>query len=58
MHSTNTMPSYFRRSSILSRLANLPDPGAAFTAVLLVTYVTYLGAKAYRTTPPGDEPAR
>jgi len=42
--------------SILSGLPDMPDPGAAFTAVLLVSHATYLGTKAYKTTPPSSEP--
>lgn len=44
--------------SILSGLDHLPDPGAAFTAVLLVSHATYLGTKAYTTAGPasGDKP--
>ena len=42
--------------SILSGLPDLPDPGAAFTAVLLVSHATYLGTKAYKTTPPSGDP--
>jgi hypothetical protein len=41
--------------SILSGLASLPDPGAAFTAVLLVSHATYLGTKAYKASPGSDE---
>jgi hypothetical protein len=41
--------------SILSGLASLPDPGAAFTAVLLVSHATYLGTKAYKTNSASGE---
>jgi hypothetical protein len=40
--------------SILSGLASLPDPGAAFTAVLLVSHATYLGTKAFKTSGSGE----
>ncbi|MGJ5208143.1 hypothetical protein [Bradyrhizobium sp. HKCCYLR20261] len=40
--------------SILSGLDHLPDPGAAFTAVLLVSHATYLGTKAYTTAGPAS----
>jgi hypothetical protein len=41
--------------SILSGLASLPDPGAAFTAVLLVSHATYLGTKAYKSNSASGE---
>ncbi|MER9216901.1 hypothetical protein NKI54_33825 [Mesorhizobium sp. M0663] len=41
--------------SILTGLVHLPDPGAAFTAVLLVSHATYLGTKVYKTTPGSGE---
>jgi hypothetical protein len=34
--------------SLLSGLPSLPDPGGAFTSVLLVSHATYLGTKAYK----------
>ncbi len=40
---------------ILSGLASLPDPGAAFTAVLLVSHATYLGTKVYKAAPGAGE---
>lgn len=40
---------------ILSGLPHLPEPGAAFAAVLLVSHATYLGTKAYKTSPGSSE---
>ena len=34
--------------NILTGMPELPDPGAAFTAVLLVSHAAYLGTKAYK----------
>jgi hypothetical protein len=36
--------------TLLTGIAALPDPGAAFTSVLLVSHATYLGTKAYNGT--------
>jgi hypothetical protein len=33
---------------LLSGMPHLPDPGAAFTSVLLISHATYLGTKAYK----------
>jgi hypothetical protein len=33
--------------TLLTGLASLPDPGGAFTSILLVSHATYLGTKAY-----------
>ena len=33
--------------TLLTGISALPDPGAAFTSVLLVSHATYLGTKAY-----------
>jgi hypothetical protein len=41
--------------SVLSGLASLPDPGATFTAVLLVSHATYLGTKFYNNKPASHE---
>jgi hypothetical protein len=41
--------------SILSGIPHLPDPGAAFTAVLLVSHATYLGTKAYKANSASGE---
>jgi hypothetical protein len=33
---------------LLSGMPHLPDPGAAFTSVLLISHATYPGTKAYK----------
>jgi hypothetical protein len=38
-----------------SGLSSLPDPGASFTSVLLVSHVTYLGTKFYGRTRPTQD---
>jgi hypothetical protein len=36
--------------TLLSGVASLPDPGGAFTSVLLISHATYLGTKVYNAS--------
>jgi hypothetical protein len=42
--------------TLLTGIATLPDPGAAFTSVLLVSHATYLGTKAYNGSGKPPDP--
>ncbi|WP_342734446.1 hypothetical protein [Bradyrhizobium sp. B117] len=39
---------------LLTGIQSLPDPGGAFTSVLLISHATYLGTKAYKGSGKGD----
>ena len=41
---------------LLTGIPELPDPGGAFTSVLLISHATYLGTKAYKGSGKPETP--